>query len=201
MSVTVVRASGDGRCWRAGRVNRRISAPRVFEDCTLSTTPRGTIIRMRSLMTKSERVEIQRSLKSVAVEVLTIPPAIIIAWAVLLGLLASLFGLPGTQFTFDFIREAAGPIAVLQAKTLTLVGALSALAFVAGHYRIDALICHVADRIKADALRLARTWSLMLTGVRTLFRLPTSSVLPNSRQDGALRVCIGFVAGETPQLE
>lgn len=152
-------------------------------------------------MTKSERAEVQSSLKSVAIEVSIIPPAIILAWAAFFELLGSLTGLSGNQLALDFIQEAASPVAILQAKTLMLIGVISVLAFIAGHFRLEALICHVGARISAEALRLTRTWSLMLTGVRILIGMPTTSVLPNCRQDGAPRISAGFEAGESPQLE
>ena len=61
------------------------------------------------------------------VQILTIPPAMVLAWAVLLGFLASLAGLPGAEFALEFIGEAVGPVAVIQAKMLLFVSSIGAL--------------------------------------------------------------------------
>ena len=120
---------------------------------------------MSQLLTKREQAEMRRrSFRSVAVSILAIPPAMVVAWAVLLGLLASLAGLPGTEFALNFIREVAGPVVVIQAKMLMLVGTVGALCFVAGRYRIEALVLYVADKLNAGMSGLASFRALMWAG-------------------------------------
>ena len=161
----------------------------------------GTITTMRNLFTKRERMAMWRMLGSVAIEVLTIPFAMVFAWAIVLGFLASLVGLPITELAFDFIRETAGPVVALQAKMLLGVGAVGALWFIVGQYRIEALVCHVAGRLNADALRLTRLWSMKLVCVRMLLTPPASFTLWLSRWNRIPRLCMGFDPSEMPQLE
>ena len=125
----------------------------------------------------------------------------VLAWAVLLGFLASLAGLPGAEFALDFIREAAGLVAVVQAKMLLLVGSIGALCFIVGRYRIEALVCYVADRLNADASKLAPHWSLMLKGALALVSLRTSPGLLVQVWCCSAGARSGFISGHTPKLE
>ena len=156
---------------------------------------------MKSLFDKHQRTAVWRLLASVSVEALAIPIALVVAWAILLGFLGSLVGLPSAELAFDFIRETAGPIAALQTKMLLGVGAVGALWSIVGHYRIDALVCHVAGRLNADAMRLARLLYLKLACVRTLFPSPITPTFWLTQWNRIPRLCIGFLPSEMPQLE
>ena len=97
----------------------------------------------------------RRLLKSVLIEIVGIPPAIVLAWAVLIGVLAGLSGLPATEFASDFISEFVGPVALLQAKMLLAVGSVGALCLIVGGYRIDVLASYASDKLNSKITGLA----------------------------------------------
>ena len=156
---------------------------------------------MTSGLTERERKAVRQIVKPVVFEILALPWAMIIELAVVLGGLASLAGLPGAELAWGFILETAEPVVVLQAKMLAAVGAIGALCFVAGRYRIGALVYIVADRLKTRASRLASFWLLTFTGVGPLIGLQTAPAVRVPAEAITAGARAGFVAGESPQLE
>ena len=159
------------------------------------------MVGMTSLLTRRERAEMRRLFKSVVVEIVGIPPAMVLAWAVLLGTLDGLACLPATEFASDFIWEVVGPVAVLQAKLLLVAGAIGAFCFIVGGYRIDILASYAADKLNSKVTGLALFWASMLAGVRTLFYLPTTPSLRVPIWACTPGARTGFVSGDTPQSE
>lgn len=156
---------------------------------------------MRRLLTKRQHADMRRFFASVLVQILTIPTAIVLSLAVLFACLAILFGLPWPSFASDFAREVVAPVAVLQGKMLLVIASIGVLCLVVGWYRIDALANYAADRLNCRAKRLALFWNTMLAGIHTPPCLPPATELRSSRWSRTTRARVGFIYGETPQLE
>ena len=71
--------------------------------------------------------ELHEMFKSVAIRILVIPPAMVLTWALLLGSLSALAGISGVETARDFVRDAAGPMALLQAKMCLVWGGIAIL--------------------------------------------------------------------------
>ena len=118
----------------------------------------GIIVCMTSLLTRRQLADMGQLFKLVVVRILAVPPAMVITLAVLLGLLATLAGLPGGELAWGFMLETAAPVAVLQAKMLLAVGAICALCLIVNHYRIEVLVHCVADKLQGRMSRLNSAW-------------------------------------------
>ena len=156
---------------------------------------------MNSLLTRSQRAELIRALKLIAVRILALPWAMVIAWAVLLGLLASLAGLPGAELAWGLVLETAEPVVVFQAKMLAAVCSIGGLCLFLGAYRFKALFFVVADWLKTRASKLVSLWFLTFIDVGPLISLPTAPVARVPAEALTAGPRAGFVAGDTPQLE
>ena len=153
------------------------------------------------MLTKRQRAEMCRTFKSVVVQILSIPPTMVLVWVVLLSTLASLAGLPATEFVSNFIGEVAGPVAILQAKMLLVAGAIGTLCFIVGGYRIDILASYSADKLNSKIAWLTLFWESMLAGIHNLFCLPTAPGLRVPVWACTVGARAGFVSGHTPKLE
>ena len=80
-------------------------------------------------------------------------------------------------------------------------GAIAALCFFVGAYRLDVLASYVADKLQSKIKALTLFWVSMLASVRTLFLLPTAPVLRVPQWTRTVGAGTGFVPGHTPQLE
>ena len=154
-----------------------------------------------SLLSKRERTVIHQLFKPVVIEILALPWAIVITFALLSGALVSLAGLPGTEFALGFILKIAGPVAVFQSQLLLTVVSIGALCFIIGRFRIEALVLHLAHRLDDGIPGLKTFWSLMRSVVSAPFYLiETGGIRPiNLKLPDTLTA--EFVYGDTPQLE
>ncbi len=155
---------------------------------------------MTSLLTKRQLADMGQFFKSIVVRILTVPFLMVLGMALLLALLVGLVGAP-SEIVVNFVLEATGTVVALQVKLLLIVGAIGALCFFVGAYRLDVFTSYAADKLQSAIRGLMALWASMLAGAHTLFPLSTAPVLSAPRLACTVGPRTGFVSGHTPQLE
>ena len=129
------------------------------------------------------------------------PLMTVLMCAVLLGMFASLFGQLGPEVTNEFFADAIGEVVGLHAKMLLIASFLAAVFFIGSLDWAIVVTLHLADRLTHRVPKLVRLWSSMWSGRWSLFRLPTTPTLRFNLCDPLTLPRVGYIAGESPQLE
>ena len=74
-----------------------------------------------------QRKLFRRNAKAALVQTIIVLPAAILAFAVLLGVVTTLFGLPGLELAREFLSVAAGLVLIVQTHVLLSLAVLGAL--------------------------------------------------------------------------
>ena len=156
---------------------------------------------MKRLLTKRQVGEMGWRLKVTVFQLLVLPLLMLIALSALFGTVGWLVGSPWAVIVLDFFGEVTVPVLLFQATLLMLAGAIAALFFGVGTYRLDILASYVADKLRSKIKGLTLFWSAMLAGVRTPFPSPTAPVLRAHRWACSGVSAARFVPGHSPQFE
>ena len=155
---------------------------------------------MTSLMTEPQLGELGQLFKDIMVRIVAVPHLVVLGLALFFAVLSVVFGAP-VEIALNFFLEATGAVVALQAKMLLIFGSIGALFYVVGSYRIDILVSYAADKLQSKIRVLRLLWSLMLSGVRTLFSIPAATALWSPKWACHLGLSAGFVPGHSHQLE
>ena len=162
---------------------------------------RDTVEAMYELLPADGQRAIRQTLKSLAVTSLAAPPGTMLLFTLLVGGLASLLGLSGSEFMLEFFGAAAGPITMLQLYLVLVVGLLAVLCFFPSRECVGASTSLLAFRLSSKILNLARMWSLTAS---CMIRLPRPSVSSGFCLVGwnhPETSNAAYLAGDCPQLE
>ena len=158
---------------------------------------------MNHSMPKGLRPIYRQAIKLLALGTLLVPLATVISCALLLGILGSLLGQPGTELAFEFLRDAFDSDALEKiARSSLLLYVVMVLYFCSSWDWLGISTPSLRRGISSRMMRLVRLWS------STSAFMSTEYVSPNNparqvvfRRRTTLQESSYLACGDTPQLE
>ena len=141
------------------------------------------------------------ALKPLALALLAVPHAILLLFALLVGALATLFGLSGTELMLEYFGAATGPITLMQMKLMLFFSFVMVLSFIPCREWVRTPPSHIILRL-CTQIRNSASMGPQLAA--SMFGSPYPSNRFNCRPaygENAETGRTAFLFGDRPQLE
>ena len=148
-----------------------------------------------------DREELLRDLKSSVVQTLVMPLVTVLGIAALVGVLVQLSGEPGAEFAVILVRDAALPVAVVQAHMLAAVFLVGAVCYLLGRDQIKVL-AHCLGALIGPNIPGLKFLQMAIWGHGfTPICQPNAPILRSIRSTLPVSTAPRHIFGLSPQLE
>ena len=156
---------------------------------------------MHIWLKNKERAQALRDVKSSVVQILVMPLVTVLGMAVLFGLLLHLCGEPGVEVAVNLVRDAAFPMAVVQAHMLAAVFLVGAVCYLLGRDQIK-LLAHCLGALIGSNIPGLKFLRLAIWGHGfTPICQPNGPILRSIRSTLPVSTAPRHIFGLSPQLE
>ena len=156
---------------------------------------------MHIWLKNKDRKESLQAVKSAAVQILWQLPLMFGGFILLFSLLMQLLGEPGAEVAVNMVKEAALPVAVVQAHMLAAVLAVGAVCYLLGRDQIKVLLHYLGTLIGPKILH-SKLLRLAIWGHGfTLVCRPNATTLRSIRLTLPVSTAPRHIFGLSPQLE